>query len=250
MDQSYSKSEFSAAITDGTRVSHEVYTKGYSKACIVILQELPGIGPETIALANTLADRNFRVVVPHLFGPLGKISLVGNMVRVMCLRREFSLFANDKSSPIVDWLRALCSDLRQSQGVDKIGVIGMCLTGNFAISLMAEEQVLAGVASQPSMPLFKHDALHMSSEEVANTRAALSEKGPMLALRFSKDPLCTAEKFDALDRAFNDDQERIKFVELPGRGHSVLTLDFIRAGQPAQDALENVIDYFSQQLTV
>jgi dienelactone hydrolase len=72
----------------------------------------------------------------------------------------------------------------------------------------------------------------------------------MLALRFSKDPLCTSEKFDALDRAFNDDQERIKFVELPGRGHSVLTLDFIRAGQPAQDALENVIDYFSQQLTV
>ena len=95
----------------------------------------------------------FRVVLPHLFGPLGRTSMLGNMVRVMCMRREFKLFEKNGTSPVVDWLRALCNDLCQLHGLRGVGVIGMCLTGNFAISMMADDRVLAGVASQPSMPL-------------------------------------------------------------------------------------------------
>jgi len=91
------------------------------------------------------------------------------------------------------------------QELPGIGVIGMCLTGNFAISMMADENVLAGVASQPSLPILANSALHMSSQDVSEIRAGLEEKGPMLAFRFQGDKLCTHAKFEALDAAFNSD---------------------------------------------
>jgi dienelactone hydrolase len=248
MLESYQVRNFSAPTNQGHVITHDVYTKGDTSACIVIIQELPGIGPETISLAETFAERGFRVVLPHLFGPLGRVSLIGNVARVLCMRREFTLFSKNKSSPVVDWLRALCRDLKDNHGASGVGVIGMCLTGNFAISLMADDAVLAGVASQPSMPLFDQDSLHMDAQEVADVRARLDQEGPMMALRFKEDPLCTGAKFAAIGQAFNDDKERIKLVELPGKGHSVLTLDLIKGGQPAQQALDEVIGYFSTKL--
>ena len=188
------------------------------------------------------------MVLPHLFGPLGKISLLGNTARVFCMRREFKLFEKNASSPIVDWLKALCKDQLANQGSTAVGAIGMCLTGNFAISLMADESVLAGVASQPSMPLRHHGHLHMSEEEVEQARQRLDEHGPMIAMRFTDDPLCTAAKFGAINTAFNDDKERIKLIELPGKGHSVLTLDFAKRGEVTEPAFTEVLAYFDRQL--
>lgn len=250
MLEGYDKRTFAAPLSSGHSVSHDVYSKGDAAACVVIIQELPGIGPETLSLADTFVERGFRVVLPHLFGPLGRVSMVGNIVRVFCLRREFKLFEKNASSPIVDWLKALCRDLLDNQAASGVGVIGMCLTGNFAISLMADESVLAGVASQPSMPLNDQTALHMSSAEVDAARTRLDQHGPMMALRFEEDKLCTARKYDALEQAFNGDKRRIDLVTLPGPGHSVLTLDFIKGGQPAQEALENVLGYFNDKLNV
>ena len=248
MLESFQVRSFTAPLADGTPVSHDVYSKGDSDACVVIIQELPGIGPETISLANTFVEQGFRVVLPHLFGPLGKISLAGNTFRVFCMRKEFTLFTTDKSSPVVDWLRALCRDLKDNHGASGVGVIGMCLTGNFAISLMADDSVLAGVASQPSMPIMKQDDLHMSAADIDAARAGLDAKGAMMALRFEGDPMCTGRKFAAISKAFNDDKERIRLVELPGKGHSVLTLDLIKGGEPAQQALTDVLGYFTERL--
>ena len=161
MLDTFNQSSFEAPLADGTIVCHDGYTKGESDAVVVVVQELPGIGAETIELADILVSNGFRVVLPHLFGPLGRTSMLGNTLRVFCMRKEFQLFAKQKSSPIVDWLRALCLDLKQNHNARAIGVIGMCLTGNFAMSLMADDNVLAGVASQPSMPIGDQNELHM-----------------------------------------------------------------------------------------
>ncbi len=246
--QHYTKFSFSAPLASGHVVTHDVYSRGSEGPTVVIIQELPGIGPETLSLADTFVDAGYRVVLPHLFGPLGRISMLGNIVRVFCLRKEFALFAKNDTSPIVDWLRALCRSLRDEHGATAIGVIGNCLSGNFAISLMADDAVLAGVASQPSMPLNDQTTLHMSREEVDAVRTRLDDHGPMLALRFEGDRLCQHAKFDALRAAFNDDKERIRTIELPGKGHSVLTLDFNKGGQPAQEALDAVLRYFDERL--
>ena len=245
----FEKDIFTATTSDGHDICHTVFRRG-SGAPVVLIQELPGIGQETLALADRLICAGFEVILPHLFGPVGKTSIAGNLLRVMCLRKEFRLLASDRSSPIVDWLRALCRKVRDERKCAGVGVIGMCLTGNFAISLIGDDSVLAAVASQPAMPFFTQGALHMTPEAVAHSRAALDAKGPMQVLRFEGDPLCTAAKSECIKRAFNDDgTTRVKEVTLPGKGHSVLTLDFVdEAGHPTRVALDGVVAYFDQHL--
>ena len=243
----YQQRNFSAPI-GRSKISHDVYWRGDQGPTVVIIQELPGIGPETLSLADQLSDQGYRVVLPHLFGPLGRISLLGNLGRVFCMRKEFKLFAKNASSPIVDWLRALCKDLKENQQATAIGVIGMCLTGNFSISMMADDNVLAGVASQSSMPLNSQSDLHMSADDIEGVRSRLNTHGPMLAMRFKGDRLCTAKKFRAIDEAFNDDVERVRLIELPGAGHSVLTLDFAKRAEVTDAALASVLEYFDSKL--
>lgn len=246
--QEYSKRSFVAPVAGGFNVSHDVYTAGRGPI-VVIIQELPGIGPQTLALAGRLRDEGFTTVLPHLFGPLGKVSMVGNLVRVMCMRREFRLLEKNATSPIVDWLRALCRELRVQHGVKGVATIGMCLTGNFAISLMVDDSVLAGVASQPSMPIRDQSALHMSPKDVDQIKSRLDATQPMLAYRFAEDSLCTAAKFTAIDKAFNTDRERIHLRTLPGKGHSVLTLDFVDStDHPTAQALAEIVGYFHRAL--
>jgi dienelactone hydrolase len=203
-----------------------------------------------LRLADKFEAEGFTVVLPHLFGPFGKISMGGNLLRVFCMRREFRIFEKGKTSPVVDWLRALCQDLKTRHNVKGVATIGMCLTGNFAISLMADDAVLAGVASQPSLPVNDHEALHMSDSDIGKIRTKLEQQGPMMALRFEGDSLCRAERFQALDDAFNDDQQRINLRVMPGKGHSVLTLDFVdQEGHPTQAAFAEITEYFRGALS-
>lgn len=247
MIDGFSERAFTAAI-DGRDFTRPVFEAGEGPPVIVI-QELPGIGPQTIELARRLRDAGFHVSLPHLFGKLGEVSLFGNFMRVLCMRREFHLFAKNSSSPITQWLRALCADVRERSGAPGVGTIGMCLTGNFAISLLADDNVLAGVASQPSMPLGRHSDLHMSEEEVIRVRERLDELPPARAFRFDGDKICKAAKFDALERVFNQGRERIILETLPGGGHSVLTLDFVdESGDPTRVALDNIISYLHEAL--
>jgi dienelactone hydrolase len=245
----YRCSPFVAPGSTSKRISHDVYRRG-SGAPVVIIQELPGIGPETLRLADEFVARGFEVILPHLFGPLEKISMGGNLVRVFCMRNEFSLFESNRSSPIVDWLKALCQQVK-AQGQHKgVGVIGMCLTGNFAISLMGDDSVLAAVSSQPSMPLMKSTELHMSADDIDNIRQHIDSTAPMHAYRFAGDPLCNAQKFQTIDKAFNDEgATRVVTHTLPGKGHSVLTIDFVdEQGHPTREALNEILAYFAAQL--
>ena len=243
----YTQFEFSAP-AGSAQVSHPVYQKG-SGSPVVLIQELPGIGQETLLLADKLIDAGHTVFMPHLFGPIGKTSLGGNLVRVFCMRKEFSLFSSNKTSPIVDWLKALCQKVKQDTGAKGVGAIGMCLTGNFAISLIADDSVLAAVSSQPAMPFHKQDALHMSDEDIEAVKIAIDKKAPMHAYRFEKDKLSTQAKFNCIHEAFNKDKERVQLNVLPGKGHSVLTLDFVdEEGHPAYEALQEILGYFKQQL--
>lgn len=249
MIEGFEKRQFSSDAMGGEAKEFDIYEKG-DGPIIVILQELPGIDADTVKFANKIVDAGFRVVMPHLFGPLGKFAIVRNIARLFCVRREINIFARKQTSPIVEWLKALCQDARQRYGVDGVGVIGMCLTGNFAISLMADESVLASVASQPSLPMFSQSSLHMSNQDVSDISTRLDEHGPMLAYRFKGDKLCTAAKFEAIDATFNKDKERIKLTHVPGNQHAMLTAHFINGeDSPTQEALDEIINYFSAKLS-
>ncbi len=242
----FSKGRFTAPIA-GHPTAFDVYTIG-SGAPLVLMQEMPGIGQTTIAFCKRLADAGFEVWAPHWFGPLGQTSPL-NLVRLLCMRREFQVFAKNQSSAIVDWMRALCWHVAEVRRVERVGVIGMCLSGNFAMTLIAEPSVWAAVASQPSLPGRAPGALHMSPAEIEASRRALDAKGAMRAYRFKDDPLCTGAKFDAIDGAFNDGAVRVVTNVLAGKGHSVFTGHYDDApASPTANAMREVIDYLRAQL--
>lgn len=248
---SYKKDSFTAVTKNGKSITHDIYTLGKGTKTLILIQELPGIGQETLALADQFVQNGYTVVLPHLFGPIGKTDTFRNLLRVFCMRREFKLFAANKSSPVVDYLSALCSEIKQKYNVKGVAVIGMCLTGNFAISLMANDAVLAGFASQPSLPLTKQSAIHISQQEIELIKNKLDTIGPMHCGRFEGDTICSAKKFNTIDQTFNtDNKKRIILHQLPGKGHSILTLDFVdKEGHPTKKAFNIVLNYFDEHLS-
>ena len=84
--------------------------------------------------------------------------VLATMLGVLCVRREFNAWAADKSSPVVDWLRALARKAHADCGGRGVGAVGMCFTGNFALAMMTEPSMVAPVLSQPSLPIGKKKA--------------------------------------------------------------------------------------------
>jgi dienelactone hydrolase len=230
---------FTAPLSTGDAVSHDVHVQGNGPP-ILILQELPGIGSETLGLVRRFEQAGFRVYLPHLFGTFGKTTLVRNTAHLFCVRREFNIFLRGQQSPISDWLRALVHHIQERENAVGVGVIGMCLTGSFALTLMADDAVLGGVASQPALPLLGGDHLHMSPQDIQEARKAMAEKGPGLAMRYTNDKFAPARLMRALEGAFCED---LASVEYPGTGHSLLTLDFHEA------AYQRVEEYFRDRFT-
>ena len=223
--------EFTAPMSNGRTATYPVHVTGEGPP-ILLMQELPGIVPETLKLVQRLNAAGFKVYMPHFLGPFGKFAIGRNMLRLFCVRREINMFAKGKQSPFADWLRALARDIRDREDAPGVGVIGMCLTGSFALTMMADDAVLGGVASQPALPAFSKGDLHMSEADITAARAGMQAKGKGLAMRFTGDKLVPDPLWNALVRAFGDDLEHVEFQ---GTDHALLTVHF---HQPAYDRME------------
>lgn len=231
--------EFQAPLATGRTARHTVYVKGDGPP-ILMIQEMPGIGPETLALIDRLAAEGFRIYLPHLFGRFGTLTMRRNLVRLFCVRREIDIFARGRQSPVVNWLRALCREIRHRDGAPGVGVLGMCLTGQFALTMMADDAVLAGVASQPSLPGFgAFKPLPASDTDIAAAREGMQAKGPALMMRYEGDTICRPGTFDAWAEAFDPLVEVIRF---PGKAHALLT------GHFHEPAYVKMRDYFRQRM--
>ncbi len=132
-----------------------VYRKGEGPV-VLVMHEVPGISTEVLKFARRVADAGFTVVMPHLFGPVGvkttPLNRLPELVRV-CISREFHVLAENRSSPIADWLRALAKHTYDEIRGRGIGAVGMCVTGNFALTLTLDPWVVAPVMGHPSLPL-------------------------------------------------------------------------------------------------
>jgi dienelactone hydrolase len=193
-----------------------VYEQGEGRA-VIVMHELPGMIPECVDLARRLAQDGFRVYLPLLFGkpnqPLSISQMLANTVKI-CISQEFYAFARNQSSPITDWLKALCRKAQQDTGGKGVGVIGMCLTGGFVLSLMADESVIAPVASQPSLPFgitsAQKASLGISPEALQSAKQRASQGVPVLALRFSEDKISPPQKLTTLRDEFALENEIIE----------------------------------------
>lgn len=240
--------------------TRDVYRRGGGPA-VIIIHEIPGLHPLVVRFADRVTAAGMTVFLPSLFGEPGRpVSIgyaLGTMAKAICISREFNVWANDKSSPIVDWLRALSRKAHAECGGKGVGALGMCFTGGFALAMMTEPSVVAPVLSQPSNPIFGKDKKFKTDASPAEIKCAKdrmeTEDLSMIGLRFFGDSFVPDERFDTYKREFGS---RFEAIELdpkdanpgPGQAHSVLTIGLKdKAGEPTKLAEERVIAFFKQR---
>jgi dienelactone hydrolase len=236
-----------------------VFVAGSGPA-VIVMTEMPGITPQVARFARMVRDAGFSVWMPNLFGepgrPMSPFYVAREGVKA-CVSREFRAFAANASSPVTRWLRALAAHAHPISGGKGVGAIGMCFTGNFALSMMLEPAMLAPVLSQPSLPVLGAGGLHIAPDELAAVKQRLEREDlSVLAYRFEGDAFCRAARFEAYSRALGG-----RFVgrvlpdsaanpDAPMKNpHSVVTLHLIdRDGEPTRKAVDEILAFFRQRL--
>ena len=237
-----------------------------SGPAVVVTTEMPGISPQVARFARWVRDAGFSVYMPSLFGRDGAVPRAeegASVFRHACMSAEFRALGGGRSSPVTRWLMGLARQAHAECGGPGVGAIGMCFTGNFALTMMLDPVVLAPVLCQPSLPLDRPEAIEIAPEEIAAVRTRLDRENlTVLAYRFEGDAFCRAERFAAYaaalgdrfvsrvlpDSAANDEVPPFfeAFVRTP---HSVVTAHLIDgAGEPTLAARDEILTFFKQRL--
>jgi len=258
-----------ATVLDGfttTAFTHDGETKDVYRAGsgpgVVVMSEMPGITPNVAAFARRVVDAGFTVAMPQMFGTAGQDVSMPYVLKSMtqaCVSKEFSNWALDRTSPIIDWLRALARDLHEQCGGPGVGAIGMCFTGGFALAMAVDDTMLAPVLSQPSLPFpagkARKRALGLSDADLATVAAR--EELCVLAMRFTGDRAVPAERFQHLREVFGDrciaieiDSSKGNPYDIPRMAHSVVTEHLVdEPGHPTKIALDRVLTFFRERLS-
>ena len=259
---------------ESTTFSHEgksrdVYRRGGGPA-VVIIAEMPGITPKVIDFAERVVGLGCTAVLPHLFGDPGRDPYVGGRLRTAayvaasfvpaCVSREFTVWAANRTSPVVEWLRALAAAEHERCGGPGVGAVGMCFTGGYALAMASHPSIVAPVLSQPSMPLAatatRRRAIDCSPADLAVVKRRCADDGlQVIGLRFRGDRFVPGERFEFLRRQLGD---AFVAVELDAAAanpdaatspHSVLTEHLVdEPGQPTRVALDQVLDLLRTRL--
>lgn len=251
-------------------VSKRVHVAGSGPA-VIVMAEMPGISPHVARFSRWVRDAGFTVYMPSLFGRDGMVATAEEGMQVMqraCVSAEFRAFANKKApneaSPVTHWLRALARLAHTECGGPGVGAIGMCFTGNFALTMMLEPSMLAPVLSQPSLPFDDPAGLEIGPEDLNAVRKRLQREDlNVLAYRFEGDRYCKAERFAAYAAALGDrfvarvlpDKAANKaglspfFEKVVDSPHSVVTAHLIdEEGQPTIAARDEILCFFKKRL--
>lgn len=232
---------------------------------VIVMPEMPGISPPVARFARHVRDAGFCVFVPSLFGRDGAVARTKEGVAIfqrICVQAAF-IAAADGERPVVHWLRGLGHEVHARCGGRGVGAVGMCFTGNFALSMVLSAPVIAPVMCQPSLPLEDQAATGFGDAQLSAIRAELVRKETRaLALRFAGDRWCTASRFAGFKAGLGDRFREIVvpdaaakadpapfFKEIVGTPHSVVTAHLIdAAGEPTAMARDAVIAFLKEQL--
>ncbi|WP_159009330.1 dienelactone hydrolase family protein [Bradyrhizobium sp. S69] len=234
---------------------------------VIVMAEMPGISPQVARFARWVREAGFTVYLPSLFGRDGALPTAEEGAAIFqraCVSAEFRALAANVSSPVTQWLRCLAKLAHHECGGPGVGAIGMCFTGNFALTMMLEPSVLAPVLSQPSLPLNDPAGIEISPEEIQAVRARLDHENlTVLAYRFEGDPFCRAQRFAAYaeklgsrfigrvlpDSAANPDAPPFFAKHVPSP-HSVVTVHLVdEAGEPTIKARDEILSFFAYRLS-
>ena len=249
--------------------TRDVFQRGEGPAVIVIA-EMPGISPKVLEFADRVVDIGCTAVLPHLFGKPGYDAVAEGNVKLLsymlssivptCISRDFAALGSGRTSPVVDWLRALAKEEHERCGGPGVGAIGMCFTGGFALAMAADDRLLAPVLSQPSLPIGGSKAkrsIDCSRADLDKVKARCDNDGlKVLGLRFKGDKFVPAERFQYLRDELGDGFVAVELDDVHANPaakmknpHSVVTEHLIdEPGTPTRAALDQVLDLFRAKL--
>ena len=227
--------------------TRDTYRRG-SGPGVIVVHEVPGITPKVTAFANEVVDAGFTVVMPSLVGTPGKEFSNGyamSSLAKVCISKEFSALAMNKTSPIIAFLRALGRQLHSEVGGKGIGALGMCFSGGFALGMMIDDHMVAPVLSQPSLPFAmgkKRGAnLHLSVDDERAVQRRAAEGCEVLGLRYTGDRL-VGDRFSTLRELIGDKFVAIELPSVKKSDHSVLT------EQRDEASVQRVLTFFKDKL--
>ena len=235
--------EFSAA-----EMSFPTYRRGSGPAVLVI-HEIPGITPTVAQFANDVVERGFTVVMPSLVGSpereSSQLSVAQSMMKI-CIAKEFTTMALNKTSPVIAWLRALARNVHNEVGGPGVGAVGMCFSGGFALGMMVDDIMLAPVLAQPSMPFAvgkkeRGANLNVSPDDEAAIIQRAQDGCQVLGLRFTDDKL-VGNRFATLREKLGDAFIAIELPSTAKSDHSTLTK------QRDEASVQSVLNFFAEKL--
>lgn len=184
-------------------------------------------------------------MMPSLFGRPGAEATVLEYVRSIagvCVSREFTMFARKGTTPVAAWLQSLARELHRELGGPGVGAVGMCLTGGYALAMLADAPVAAPVLAQPASPTpvgrARRADLGLNPRDLESVKAKVKAGCEVLGLRYMDDP-AVGTRFDTLRRELG---ENFIAVEFPGRKHATLT------EHRQQSGVDRVLAVFDEKL--
>jgi dienelactone hydrolase len=229
---------------------------------------MPGITPHVARFARMVREDGFCVYMPSLFGRDGAhVSAEEGAVvfRAACVSAEFrALGGGGVASPVTAWLSGLAQLAWKECGGRGVGAIGMCFTGNFALTMMLNPAVRASVLCQPSLPLDNPAGLEISAQDLERVNDRLERENLRVrAYRFAGDAFCRTERFASYENALGD---RFQPTVLPDSAaspaepppfvkahiptpHSIVTTHLVEVpGHPTAQARDEILSFLHDQL--
>lgn len=244
--------------------SRAVHVAGAGPA-VIVMPEMPGISPDVARFARWVRDAGFTVYLPSLFGVDGAYPATEHAEQILrraCVSSEFRAFAGGGTSPIVGWLRALAKLAHAECGGPGVGAVGMCFTGNFALSMTLEPSVIAPVVNHPSLPFDDPAGLELSDDDAEAIKERFeAEDLRAIGYRFDTDRWCTGQRFAAYRALLGDrfDGRVVSaefanpdpppfFRDLVGP-HSVVTAHLVdEEGHPTITARDEILQFLAGRL--
>jgi dienelactone hydrolase len=222
----------------------------------MVLHEIYGLSAADIAFCRRLRAYGFTIYAPILVGTAGHAETIGYKAQCttkVCVSREFAAFELNKSSPVCDSLRILGRSIYSEHGAPGFGVIGLCLTGNFALAMMADETLVAPVVAEPSLPFdwtpSGRRSLHLSDDEITCIKRRVRSGTKILGYRFAADGVSPPERFARMREEFGEGFEGHEILSTSKGHHSVFTEHYDDSAPSTRGALDRLVSFLRERLS-
>lgn len=167
-------------------ITAHVFREGSAETpAIIFLHDLTGVGETQLETARLLAGEGFTVIVPDLFSEEGAARY--------CLRMFFdaAFITNQAGNAGVAEVFDLIDRVKALDGVDagRVGIIGQCLTGGFALHAALRDDIKAPVVFHHSFGITGSGMPEMSGRAICK---------PVQGHFVQIDPMCPKSRVEQL----------------------------------------------------